>query len=70
MATGSRIVPISRTQRFMAPSCVDLESVHMMDGQHKFQFEKVLPLLTQENCLEGKKTITTASCRPLDVQLE
>lgn len=38
----------------MAPSSVELESVHITDGQHKVHLEKVLPLLTQEPASKGK----------------
>lgn len=38
----------------MAPSSVELESVHNMDGQRKVQFEKVLPLLKSETASKGK----------------
>lgn len=38
----------------MAPPSVELESVHITDGQHKVHLEKVLPLRTQEPASKRK----------------
>lgn len=40
---------------FMAPPCVELELVHIVNGQHKFQFDKESSSLPKINCLEGEK---------------